>query len=65
MTVSLSKTFPQLSCHGNETLTTMVNSNCPSVCLLGIVSIALIDMGRPSWKVDGTIPWFGVLDPKR
>lgn len=34
----------------------------PWACLWGIVLIVLIDVGRLSLKVGGTIPWFGALD---
>lgn len=32
---------------------------------LGIVSVVLIDSGRPSLKVGCAIPWFGALDSIR
>lgn len=32
------------------------------VCLWGIVLVVLINVGRSSLKVGGTIPWFGALD---
>lgn len=30
----------------------------PWACLWGVILDALIDAGRPSLKVGGTIPWF-------